>query len=78
MIRLWLNLTLAPMILSLFDEMYFAAIHMITRSKKIITAIGDTNQLESVAELAYTKDEHTNHCIDAIFSITYLLQLTSD
>ncbi|MFM7980639.1 MAG: hypothetical protein ACKPKO_15100, partial [Candidatus Fonsibacter sp.] len=75
-----------------FDEIYFADIHMLSRIKKysetnldkIIIATGDTNQLETVSELSNTISyaEYADHCIDTMFSNSIFLtinkRLTTD
>jgi len=68
-----------------FDEIYFADIHMLARIKKysetkldkIIIATGDTNQLETVSELSNTisYEEYADHCIDTMFSNSIFLTI---
>ena len=44
--------------------------HSETELDKIIIATGDTNQVQSVAQLSnkISYDTYSNHCIDTIFS----------
>ncbi len=62
-----------------FDELYFASVHMLAKVKrysernpdKIILTTGDTDQLEAIDVVSdrLNYDAYMNHCIDTIFLI---------
>ena len=67
-----------------FDEIYFASVHMLSKIKrysernpdKIILATGDTDQLEAIDLVSdrINYDDYMNHCIDTIFPNNILLK----
>jgi hypothetical protein len=66
-----------------FDEIFFANIHMLTKIKryaennptKIILATGDTNQLETIDLVSnqIDYDVYTDHCVNTIFPTGIML-----
>ena len=67
-----------------FDEIYFASVHMLAKVKryselnpnKIILATGDTDQLEAIDLVSdrINCDAYMNHCVDTIFPHNVLLK----
>ena len=73
-----------PYNVTVFDEIYFASVHMLQKIKryselnpdKIILATGDTDQLQAIDLVSdrINYDAYMNHCIDTIFAHSVLLK----